>query len=493
MKQYDSNTTEHFKIPSLVLMERAAVAFTEMLRENQVDCRRVLVVCGSGNNGGDGLAIGRILALGGCDTDIVLLSATSGYSKENKAQQDILKAYDIAILEQIPENTVYTLVIDALFGVGLSRNTEGKYEKIIEQMNRLTGQKVAVDIASGISSDNGSILGTAFRADMTITFSYEKIGQLLWPGNQYSGRVLLAKIGIEDRSFLGKTPSVSIYERTDLLQLAPRESHSNKGTFGKMLLIAGSVNMAGAAILAAKAAYAAGVGLVRIVTPEENRIMIQTSVPEAILTTYSAKKPEQTLLLEAMKWADVIVCGPGIGLSEAARVLVRTVLSSAAVPVLLDADALNLIAEDTGILLKPHTDMVLTPHLGEMSRLTKDSVTYIQSQLISVAEEFARQYNIVCVLKDEHTITSVPYRQTYLNMSGNSGMAVAGSGDVLSGVIGSLMAQGMSAEKAAPLGVYLHGCAGDIMAGTASKRGMVASDIIEGIRQVAVELEKMRG
>ncbi len=284
---------------------------------------------------------------------------------------------------------------------------------------------------------------------------------------------------------------VAALEEQDLLGLPVRKNHSNKGTYGKLLVIAGSVGMSGAAYLCAKAAYCCGCGLVRIVTPEENRTVLQTQLPEALITAYSAKKPDIQQLIEAIGWADTIVCGPGIGTSASAKSIVNAVLKNAAVPVLMDADALNLIAQDVAVLLKPHTELVVTPHLGEMSRLCGDAVTYIQNHLIEVAEEFARQYNVICVLKDEHTITSVPYRQTYVNLSGNSGMATAGSGDVLSGIIGGLMAQGMSAEEAAPAGVYLHGKAGDAVQAHYSKRGLMASDLLEGVRMVLQESEQM--
>jgi len=283
---------------------------------------------------------------------------------------------------------------------------------------------------------------------------------------------------------------VAALEDADLSLLAARESHSNKGTFGRLLVIAGSQGMSGAAYLCAKAAYASGCGLVRIFTPEENRAILQTQLPEAVITAYSSKKAEAPLLSEAMSWADTIVCGPGIGTTDAAAGMVRTVIKNAAVPVLLDADALNVIAKDTNLLLLPHTELVVTPHLGEMSRLTGDSVAYLQNHLIEAADEFARQYNVICVLKDEHTATAIPYSQTWLNVSGNAGLATAGSGDVLSGIIGGLMAQGIRVEQAAPLGVYLHGKAGEAAGARRSMRGMTASDIHDGMCEILAGLEQ---
>lgn len=489
MKLYDSQTIEKHHMPSLVLMERAAMAFVDELYKQDLDFTRILVACGSGNNGGDGYAIARLLKLAGFYVDVVSANKDARTTESNQTQKEIWQSYGNDILLQIPDDTSYTLVIDAVFGVGLSRNIEGHYADFIEQLNALTGTKVAVDIASGISSDNGNVLGTAFRADITITFAFEKLGNILWPGNEYAGKIIVREIGIDENSFFDKKPAVAAIEDEDFSRLPMRKSHSNKGTYGKLLVIAGSAGMSGAAFFSAMAAYRVGTGLVRIFTPEENRTVLQTQLPEAILTTYSGKKPDSSQLTESINWADAIVCGPGIGTSDAAVSLVKTVLKNASVPVLMDADGLNLIASDVNILLRPHTEMVVTPHLGEMSRLIGASVSYIQNHLIEVAEEFARQYNVICVLKDEHTVTGIPYHQTYVNLSGNDGMATAGSGDVLSGIIGGLIAQGMPAEEAAPIGVYLHGCAGDAIRSECSGRSLMATDILSGLKLVLREQE----
>lgn len=251
--------------------------------------------------------------------------------------------------------------------------------------------------------------------------------------------------------------------------------------------------MAGAAFLGAKAAYCTGCGLVRIVTPEENRVILQTGLPEAVLTTYPANHPMTEDVTAAMKWADVIVCGPGLGTSPAASQLLGAVLESACardVPLLLDADALNLIAKDISLLRAPHGPVIVTPHLGEMSRLTGQSVALIQSRLIAAAADFAREYGVVCVLKDEHTVTAVPDGRIWLNCSGNAGLATAGSGDVLSGVTGALMAQGMPAEDAAPFGVYLHGLAGEAAAKEIGINGLMAGDLPEGVRRVLAGVQQ---
>ena len=492
MKTYDANTIEQLHMPGMVLMERAALSFVEEMKKLSGDLSRVLVVCGTGNNGGDGLAIARLLKQAGHEVDAVLVGNRAKASEQNRCQQQILKAHRYELLTELPKKNTYTAVIDAVFGVGLSRNIEGEYETLLTKMNGLSGEKYAVDIASGVSADNGAVLGTAFRADVTITFAYGKLGMYLFPGNEYSGKVIVTDIGIPEESWFGAKPKTAALEDADLAWLPERKNHSNKGTYGKLLVIAGSVNMAGAACLCGGAAYRAGCGLVRIMTPEENRTIIQSVLPEAVLTTYPKEKPKETQLTAALQWADAVVLGPGIGTSETAEQLLKAVLAQAEVPVLLDADALNLAAKDSSLLLHSQARLILTPHLGEMSRLTGKHISEIQTHLIEVAEAFAGQYNVICVLKDEHTVTAVPDGQTYLNLSGNHGMATAGSGDVLSGIIGSLLAQGMSPEAAAPLGVFLHGKAGDAIREKTGCRSMMASDLTEGICLITRETEDVQ-
>ena len=485
MRQYDNNTSQILKVPSLLLMEQAALAAVEEIEKLAEDKKRpILIVCGVGNNGGDGFAVGRILFLKGYAVELVLVGDVKKASEQNVKQQEILSAYRVPILQEIPEKKDYQMVIDAIFGVGLTRNIEGEYKVVIEAMNALEGMKLALDIPSGVSADDGTVQGVAFRADVTITFAFDKVGLHLWPGNEKTGEIIVKEIGITERSFLGQEPKGMAYEATDLEVLTMRPSHSNKGTFGKLLVIAGSINMAGAAVLAGKSAYTTGCGLVRLLTPEENRTIIQSTLPEAILTTYDEKNVDLEVVKDALEWADAILIGPGIGTQSAAEVILKQVLEVRNLPVIMDADALNLLAKDTKCLCQPHGEIIVTPHLGEMSRLTGESVSEIQKNLIATARSFSNTYQVTCVLKDERTIVSVPNGKIYVNLSGNAGMATAGSGDVLSGIIASLVVQGYSSEKAAPLGVYLHGEAGDVMVEETGKAGLIASDLIEGVRRI---------
>jgi NAD(P)H-hydrate epimerase len=489
MKLLDQNTSGHFMVPEEVLMEQAAQGFVRKLLSLGYDCKRFLIVCGGGNNGADGIAAARILNQMGYHARIYQANPKAKESRLFQLQKNIYETYGYPVLPTLTGEEDVDCIVDAIFGIGLSRNVTGSEEKCIELLNRMTAKKIALDIASGVSADTGEILGTAFRADDTITFSFGKIGQYLWPGNEYSGNVHVVRTGITQESFLERKPKTAAMEWADLSNLPKRQSHSNKGSYGKLLVIAGSADMAGAAYFSAAAAYRCGCGLVRIFTAQENAKSLHNLLPEAILSTYDKRFDPEKLIAD-LKWADAIVLGPGIGTSENARNLLHTVLKNAAVPLLLDADALNLLADEPKLLLGPHTDLVVTPHLGEMARLSGDTVSLIQTRLFETAQDFAKEYDVVCVLKDFRTVTAVPYGLNYMNLSGNHGMATAGSGDVLTGVIGAYLAAGIPAALAAPLGVYVHGLAGDFARSQKGAAALMASDIIDGLVSLSGKVDK---
>lgn len=490
MKACDANTINYFGIDSLVLMERAALCVTDQIISTPSYLQKsILILCGVGNNGADGLAIARLLFLKNYSVDICVLGDIKKATKEFQVQYEIIQKYKISqVTSWIADS--YSLIVDAIFGIGLSRNIEGNIFDSIEQMNQTSTPKLSVDISSGVNATDGSVMGIAVKADLTITFAYKKIGQLLYPGHDYTGVLKVADIGIPMQSWLEKKPIYHAMTKNELNNLPLRKNQSNKGTYGKLLLIAGTLDMAGAAILSAKAAYTIGCGLVKIFTPKENRIILQQAIPEAILVTYDINDFSKEQLLKEMQWATVIGIGPGLGVNKLSEEIVDFVIPNSAVPLIIDADALNIISQNTDILLNPHTELILTPHLGEMSRLRKTSVSFIQKNIISVAEEFAREYNVICVLKDATSICSIPYSKTYLNLSGNPGMATAGSGDVLTGCICGLLAQGMSAEIAAPLGMYIHGLSGDDMICETGMEGLMATDIIHGIKKVMKQRDR---
>lgn len=487
MKQYDRNTMEYYKMSSDVLMERTALQFVYAIMDTVENLQKCLVVCGIGNNGGDGIAIARLLHLRGVEVSCYLAGNRNKATEENLQQESIAIRYGVPFVDTIDQDD-YDLVVDALFGVGLSRTISGFYEALVRRMNELKGYKAAVDISSGISADDGSVLGTAFRADLTVTPGFLKIGHVLYPGTAYAGDVVIADMGIDDRSFLGQKPAYKILTREDLEWIPERSNYSNKGTYGKVLLIAGKKNMAGACIFAARAAYQAGCGMVKIYTPEENRIILQQQVPQALLETYDTDAElDSKVLHQMLQWADVVAMGPGIGMTRLSAEMLRYILLYCQKPVVLDADALNILGKYTKWLDDYKCPLIVTPHLMEMARMLHRPLPEIQTNLMKTAEEFADRYQAVCVLKDARTIIQSQAGAGCININGNSGMAVAGSGDVLTGIIAGLLAQHMDLKEAAELGVYLHAEAADTMAEQKGSYSLQAQDIIDGMAEVLKE------
>lgn len=487
MKSCDTATIHYFGVPSAVLMERAALSVVDFITDEKINTKSVLIVCGTGNNGGDGFAIARILFERGIQPTVVLVGNTDKLTKDALLQKKILENYKINIESSIPYHE-YTTIIDAVFGIGLSRDIEDGYQDTICTMNELNGCKIAVDIPSGISADTGSVMGVAFKADYTITFGYSKIGLILYPGCSYCGKIIKKDIGITKESFLGKFPTTFTYSENDLQDLPVRRFYSNKGTYGKILVIAGSQNMSGAACLSAKSAYFTGCGLVKIFSSSQIRPALQANLPEAVLVTYDNEEEIEDELLNAMEDVNAIAIGPGCGNNNITRKMLEIVLRNTKVPVVIDADALNVLAKDKNILTETDQPIVLTPHLGEMARLKMDYVSKIQANLFESVKKWVNKYKSILVLKDARTIVGDANGRFYINTSGNNGMATAGAGDVLTGIIVSLIGQGESAFKAATLGVYLHGLAGDKAREKYGAYSLTASHIIEGISEVLKEV-----
>lgn len=457
MKLLDNNTIDKIGIASSVLMEKAALSVVSAIDEECANAKNILIVSGIGNNGGDGIAIGRILHLQGRQVRIVVIGDRQHSSPETKKQIEIAEKYNIKIYNTFDKNE-YNVIVDSVFGIGLTRSVEGQYKKAIHFINQAKGFKIAVDIPSGISADTGKIMGCAVKADLTVAIAYKKLGHVFYPGAQYCNRIKVADIGVYGADEICFNFS---YNKKDLDKLPQRSNDSNKGTFGKALIIAGSNNMSGAAYLASIAAYKTGCGLVRIFTPLENREILQTLIPEAVLTTYDTKQFSHKSLEDAIAWADVINIGPGLGMSDIAKQILETVLKKHKCPLVIDADGINLLAKYEQLLTKNQKNIIITPHMKEMSRLSKRNINDIKNNLIENATEMAKKYKLICVLKDSRTIVADYNKKVYINQSGNNGMAKAGSGDVLSGIITGLLAQKMKPFESAALGVYIHGVSGD--------------------------------
>jgi hydroxyethylthiazole kinase-like uncharacterized protein yjeF len=490
MKAADQYTIQKLEVPSLELMEHAAQACVQVLEDEKVDLSHVCVVCGSGNNGGDGFAIARILQNNRYSVETFCVGNPEHYTEETQEQMHRLQECGGKITYGMPQEDSYSVIIDAVFGVGLSRKVEGRYRQVIEQMNRMRGTKFAVDIPSGLSATTGCILGCAFKADYTVTFQLKKIGLELSQGRTMAGRVIVPDIGIstdsicEDQEIV-RTAGKDIYRK----MLPDRPEDSNKGTYGRLLVIAGSKGMAGAAYLNAHAAYMTGAGLVRIYTSSDNREILQTLLPEAIITTYEEYNKEE--LLSLLTWADGVCIGSGLGMSRLSEKILKTVIEYVKVPCLIDADGLNLLAENKNYLNQmAERRFVITPHMKEMSRLTGTPVEELKADRIQILKDFISRYRITCVLKDSRTLIASEEKGIRMNLTGNSAMAKAGSGDVLAGVISGWMVQGKEAEDAAELGTYIHGLSGDLAKFEKGVYSVMARDLIEYISKALMKLEE---
>lgn len=472
---------EKYKIPSLLLMERAALSVVEELMNGSYDLNRVLIACGIGNNGGDGLAIARLLSGKGISVDVCIAGSLDKLTADAKQQLEMYQAI-LGNFVTAPMYEEYTVIVDAIFGIGCNREITGIPAEVIQAMNEANAPVIAVDVPSGISADTGKVCGAAVKAATTVTFFTEKLGLLLYPGREYCGEIKVADLGIPFKNC--EECQIITYIEEDLEKLPRRKGNAHKGTFGKVLVIAGSQKISGAAYLAAAGAYRMGAGLVKIYTPKENQLAMQTLLPEALLEIYDRSRPLVKQLKECMDWADVIVIGPGLDTDRIAEKILKYVVSKSNVPLVIDADGINILAKDKTCLLDAKVPVILTPHIQEMARLAGTTKEMIMKNPMGAAKNFVEDYPVTLVLKDARTIVAKENEPDYVNTSGNSGMATGGSGDVLAGVLGGLMAQGMEAAEAARLGVYIHGKAGDAAAAAKSAYSMTATDILDGIAEV---------
>jgi NAD(P)H-hydrate epimerase len=496
MKESDGAAINEYGIESLVLMERAAYETARIITKKYGTDISVGVMVGSGNNGGDGIAIARILGEKGIHTEINMIGDADKLTRETSVQLEIARKLNIPIYYGV-ENTLYDVIVDAIFGIGIKRPVEGKFREAIGAINDSKAHVVSVDIPSGINTDDGRIMGCAVKADVTVTFQYRKLGLLLYPGAIYAGEIHCVAIGIPTPRIDSKNLVVAYANPKADLQFPSRNPAGNKGSFGKVLIIAGSRNMGGACMLSALSAYRTGAGMVRVYTARDNRDVLLRKLPEVIIDTYTddgtgqISNEEKQALMEGIKWADVVAVGPGLSTSYKAVALLRLVMEHCDKAMVLDADALNILSQNDDLLRmfepgrkKFDNDVVFTPHLGELSRLMKVSTSNIKGDLLECARRFATDYDVTIVCKDARTVVARKGRSVYINLSGNEGMATAGSGDVLTGIISAMMAQGYGGYDGAVMGVYAHGLAGDIAKDKTSSYYVMAQDIIHGLKDL---------
>ncbi|MGC2063436.1 MAG: NAD(P)H-hydrate dehydratase [Thermodesulfovibrionales bacterium] len=501
MRGIDRRTIEGYGIPGPVLMERAGLCVANRVRE-LFGQRKVIVLAGGGNNGGDGLVAARQLFNEGWNVRVFLLVKERRLSPDCLLQYRSAKKFGIPIefRSQVePKDLHSAVIIDAIFGTGLSKPVVGPVSEIIRLINRTDVPVISVDIPSGLSSDDGRIMGEAVKSDATVTFGLPKIGHYLHPGAEYTGRLFVEDIGFPRELIISDRIMTEVVVRRDAVLLVPeRPAYSHKGIYGHVLILAGSRGKTGAALMAARACLRAGAGMVTIGVPEGIAGIVQSVVAEEMVLplpddgtgSFSDDALEKVLSFIAGK-VDVCAIGPGIGVTPGTRRLVSGLISVSTVPLVVDADAVSALQGNVAILKTAKSPVLLTPHIGEMSRLTETLRTDLLSDLLGTARGFSSGFGSYLVLKGAPTLIASPEGTVSINTTGNAGMATAGSGDVLTGMIAGLLGQNMNPLDAAVLGVYLHGLSGDIAAADKGMHSLIAGDIIESIPAAFLSLGRV--
>jgi len=507
MRELDRLTIETVGIPGLVLMENAGRGATDLLLEYYADaCEAgVAILCGPGNNGGDGFVVARHLQNRGYACKCFLLGEKQRMAGDARVNLEIAEKIGIHVHELLDARDLETaeddlgevgVVVDALFGTGLTRPIAGLGAELIELVNELDAAVVAVDIPSGLGADDGRPTGPVIRADLTCTFGLAKVGQFLYPGRSYCGVVEVVDITIPrslvDAQFL---PCELLEEDLILPFFAPRSPETHKGDFGHVLVVGGSRGMSGAPLLAARAAVLSGAGLVTAAVPAPVMHAVEAGLVEALKVAlpadYEGRLSAAALdsLLERMAGKTAVALGPGLGRGQDLEVLLAALVAQAKIPLVIDADGLNNLAGDLALLKKARAPLVLTPHPGEMARLLGKTNAEVQADRPSAAADLAQATEAVVVLKGAGTLVAAPDGRWWINSTGNPGMASGGMGDVLTGMIASFIAQGVPPLDAALCGVYLHGLAGDLAAETVGERALSAAALLDRVPEVIRAME----
>lgn len=494
--ELDKYTIEHEPIKSTDLMERAAKAITRAITEEWTDRTPVVVFAGPGNNGGDALAVARLLAEADYKVSVYLFNIHNKLSEDCGANRQRLidckkvsKFTEITLNFDPPELQADTLVIDGLFGSGLNKPLMGGFASLVKYINQSPCKVVAIDMPSGLMCEDNTfnIRANILRADLTLTLQQMKLSMLLPDCQQYIGRLRVLDIRLSAEYIDNTDAAYRMIEERDMRKcLIPRPDFANKGTMGHALIIAGSYGMAGAAVLATKACLRSGSGKVTVHTPKRNYTVMQVSVPEAVLQM----DREETHFSDSVNADDfdALGIGPGIGMGESTAIALIGQIRRTQCPIVVDADALNILANHQAWMQQLPQGIIMTPHPKEFDRLV-NNVSNSDYERLTKAGQLAERLQGYVLLKGHYTALCMPDGNIVFNSTGNSGMATAGSGDVLTGIITGLLARGYARAEACMLGMYLHGLAGDLAAKSLGKESLLAGDIIDYLPQAFLRLE----
>lgn len=507
MMEIDRQAIKGYGIPGVVLMENAGRGCCRLFSKFFSDLfpGPVVVLAGKGNNGGDGYVMARILRDAGWHVATIILAEESAITGDAGVMLNILRSLegpvssvvDAVHLEQ--EIVVHNpkVIIDAIFGTGLSSQVRGLYAEAIRCVNKSPAKVFSVDIPSGVDGSNGRICGLAIQADMTATFGYAKIGHASQPGETFAGQLEVVDIGIPQAASASLASQVQMIDFDVAKGLLPvRSPLGHKGNFGHLLVVAGSSGKTGAAALAGNASVRSGCGLVTVATPAAVHDIIEVKLTEAM--SYPLPDEGGFLALDSLSHIETLLAerqalavGPGLGVSDNLKLLIGRLVSECDLPMVIDADGLNLLCGQLDCIKhKPDRQIVLTPHPGEMARLTGLTVQDIQADRFEISRKFSKESGAVILLKGARTVVAAPDGRVNINSSGNEGLASGGSGDVLTGLVGGLLAQGLDAFTAASLGAWLHGRSAEIAAVTFGTAGMAATDLLPQLPVVRQELVK---
>ncbi len=470
----EENAVHNGAFSFLELMKTAGDTAYKIICDNvELKDKKIAVVCGNGNNGGDGFVIADNLKNNGMDVTVI---TPLGEPLTDSAKHYFSVLKDLEITNVIDND--YDVIIDAIFGIGLNRPLDKNVIEIINKINSQNAYRVAIDIPSGIESDSGKVLGECVNANLTVTFIALKPCFVLPPASDFTGKTIVADIGVN--------PIDYTYKTIEAPNLPHRKKNSHKGTFGTAALICGSYGMAGAAILSARACLRSGVGIAKCIIPKSIYKILTCAVPEAVCViekqTVSGTFKGSINLSKALEKATAVLVGCGIGNNKNTQKLVKRLIENTNIPTVIDADGINALVSNINVLKNTNAPIILTPHPAEMARLCGISVAEVESDRVNTALRFAKEFNCIVALKGANTLIATPDGQVYFNTCGNNGLATGGSGDVLAGITVSYLAQGLEPLEAVKTAIYIHSCTADKIASIKGERALLPSDIIEALQ-----------